>query len=46
VAIQTGGLGMDYWYILNPVLLGAVILLVVAIIINRMGKRDYPVTWW
>ena len=26
VAIQTGGLGMDYWYILNPVLLGALIL--------------------
>ena len=46
VAIQTGGLGMDYWYILNPVLLGAFILVLVAIIINRMGKRDYPVTWW
>ncbi len=46
VAIQTGGLGMDYWYILNPVLLGAFLLLLTAIIINRMGKRDYPVAWW
>jgi len=46
VAIQTGGLGMDYWYILNPVLFGASILVLTAIIINRMGKRDYPVAWW
>ncbi|MCP4264018.1 MAG: HPP family protein [Candidatus Brocadiaceae bacterium] len=46
VAIQTGGLGMDYWYILNPVLLGAFLLVVTAIVINRMGKRDYPVAWW
>ncbi|GAX61325.1 hypothetical protein SCALIN_C22_0034 [Candidatus Scalindua japonica] len=46
VAIQTGGLGQDYWYILNPVLFGAFILVLTAIIINRWGKRDYPVAWW
>jgi CBS-domain-containing membrane protein len=46
VAIQTGGLGVGYAYIINPVLLGAVILLVTAIIINKVGKRDYPASWW
>ncbi len=46
VAVQTGGLGVGYAYILNPVLLGAFILLVVAIIINKAGKRDYPASWW
>ncbi len=46
VAVQTGGLGVGYAYILNPVLLGAFILLVVAIIINKAGKRDFPASWW
>ncbi len=46
VAVQSGGLGVDYMYILNPVLLGAFILLVIAIIVNKLGKRDYPVHWW
>ena len=46
VAIQTGGLGVGYAYIINPVLLGAFILLVTAIIINKAGKRDFPASWW
>jgi len=46
VAVQTGGLGVGYAYIINPVLLGAFILLVVAIIINKAGKRDFPASWW
>jgi CBS-domain-containing membrane protein len=46
VAIQTGGLGVDYMFILNPVLLGAFVLLLTAIIVNKLGKRDYPVAWW
>ncbi len=46
VAIQTGGLGVGYWYILNPVLIGAFILVLVAVIVNKYGKRDYPVHWW
>lgn len=46
VAVQTGGLGVGYAYIINPVLIGALILLVVAIIINKAGKRDYPTSWW
>jgi CBS-domain-containing membrane protein len=46
VAVQSGGLGVDYMFILNPVLLGAFILLVIAIIVNKLGKRDYPVSWW
>lgn len=46
VAVQTGGLGVGYSYIVNPVLIGAFILLVVAIIINKAGKRDFPASWW
>jgi CBS-domain-containing membrane protein len=46
VAIQTGGLGVGYTYILNPVLLGAFVLLLTAVIINKAGKRDYPSSWW
>ncbi|MBS1259065.1 MAG: hypothetical protein MAG551_02131 [Candidatus Scalindua arabica] len=46
VAVQTGGLGVGYSYIINPVLMGALILLVVAIIVNKAGKRDFPASWW
>jgi CBS-domain-containing membrane protein len=46
VAIQTGGLGVGYGFIINPVLLGAFILLLTAVIINKAGKRDYPSSWW
>ena len=46
VAVQTGGLGVGFSYIINPVLLGALILLVVAIVVNRAGNRDFPASWW
>ncbi len=46
VAIQTGGLGVGYMYILNPVILGAVILVVIGVVFNKLGKRDYPTHWW
>ncbi len=46
VAIQTGGLGAGYAYIINPVLFGAFVLLLTAIIINKAGKRDFPASWW
>lgn len=46
VAIQTGGLGVGYMYILNPVILGAFILLLIGVIFNKLGKRDYPTHWW
>ena len=46
VAIQTGGLGVGYMYILNPVILGAFILVLIGVIFNKMGKRDYPTHWW
>lgn len=46
VAVQTGGLGMGYMYILNPVILGAFILVLIGVIFNKMGKREYPVHWW
>lgn len=46
VAVQTGGLGVGYMYILNPVILGAFILLLIGVIFNKLGKRDYPTHWW
>lgn len=46
VAVQTGGLGVGYMFILNPVILGAFILLLIGVIFNKMGKRDYPTHWW
>ncbi len=46
VAIQTGGLGVGYMYILNPVVLGAFILVLIGVIFNKLGKRDYPTHWW
>ncbi len=46
VAVQTGGLGVGYMYILNPVFLGVLILLLIAVIINKIGKRAYPTHWW
>lgn len=46
VAIQTGGLGTGYMYILNPVIIGAFILVLIGIIFNKLGKRDYPIHWW
>lgn len=46
VAVQTGGLGVGYMYILNPVILGAFILVVIGVVFNKLGKRDYPTHWW
>lgn len=46
VAVQTGGLGAGYMFILNPVILGAFILVLIGVIFNKMGKREYPVHWW
>jgi len=46
VAVQSGGLGVGYMYLLNPVLFGALTLLLVAVIVNKLGKRDYPTHWW
>jgi len=46
VAIQTGGIGGGYMYILNPTMIGGFILVLVAVIFNKLGKRDYPVHWW
>ena len=46
VAVQTGGLGVGYMYILNPVIVGAFILVLIGVISNKLGKRDYPTHWW
>ncbi len=46
VAVQTGGLGVGYMYVLNPVILGAFILVLIGVIFNKWGKRDYPTHWW
>jgi CBS domain-containing membrane protein len=40
---------LGYEYILSPILVGAVILLVVALLVNNLSaseSRHYPVTWW
>ena len=46
VAVQTGGLGVGYMFILNPVILGAFVLVLLGVIFNKLGKREYPVHWW
>lgn len=46
VAVQTAGLGSGYMFILNPVILGAFILVLIGVIFNKLGKRDYPTHWW
>jgi CBS-domain-containing membrane protein len=46
LAVQTGGLGVGYMYILNPVVLGALILVIIGVVFNKLGKRDYPTHWW
>lgn len=40
---------LGYWYALTPVLVGALIMLMVALFVNNMSgnpKRHYPVYWW
>jgi len=39
---------LGYWYVVNPVLLGAFLMLLVALFINNMSidpQRHYPVYW-
>ncbi len=36
---------LGYFYAVLPVGLGAVIMLAVALIVNRMAKRHYPLSW-
>lgn len=39
---------LEYWYIVSPVLTGALIMLVVALLVNNLSsdpKRHYPVYW-
>ena len=36
-----------YWYVLNPVMLGVVLLLLVALVVNNLSPlRKYPNYWW
>ena len=38
---------LDFLYVLSPVALGALIMLVVALIVNNLTSfRRYPVFWW
>lgn len=40
---------LGYEFVLTPVLLGAAILLVVALLVNNLSRsesRHYPTTWW
>ncbi|MDQ1271643.1 MAG: hypothetical protein QG591_273 [Planctomycetota bacterium] len=46
IAVQTGGLGTAYMYIFNPITIGAFILVLIGVIFNKLGKRDYPTHWW
>ncbi|MCF6156903.1 MAG: HPP family protein [Candidatus Brocadia sp.] len=46
IAVQTGGLGAAYMYIFNPVIVGAFILVLIGVVFNKLGKREYPIHWW
>ena len=46
IAVQTGGLGAAYMYIFNPVIVGAFVLVLIGVIFNKLGKREYPTHWW
>lgn len=40
---------LGYMFVLSPVLIGAIVMLVVALVINNVSvnpKRHYPVFWW
>lgn len=38
---------LGYWYVLLPVLIGAMIMLLVAVLINNLSPyRRYPEYWW
>jgi CBS domain-containing membrane protein len=36
---------LGFWYVLNPILSGVLILFLVAMIVNNIGARKYPTTW-
>jgi CBS-domain-containing membrane protein len=47
--INTKVQALGYWYVLCPVLVGALVLLVVALMVNNLStnpKRHYPVYWY
>ncbi|MDR4504797.1 MAG: HPP family protein [Candidatus Scalindua sp.] len=46
VAVLTGGLGQGYSFILNPIMIGVFILTLVAVLVSKAAKRDYPTHWW
>lgn len=46
IAVQTGGLGSEYMYIFNPVTVGAFVLVLIGVVFNKLGKREYPTHWW
>ncbi len=46
IAVQTGGLGTAYMYIFNPVTVGAFVLVLIGVVFNKLGKREYPTHWW
>lgn len=38
---------MGYWYVIMPIGLGAVIMLIIALLVNNLAKgRHYPEYWW
>ena len=40
---------LGYWYVLNPVLFGAILLLLIALVVNNLSanpRRHYPVYWF
>ena len=38
---------MHYWYVLSPILSGALIMLAVALVMNNLSpRRRYPQFWW
>ena len=40
---------LGYLYVLSPVLIGAILILIVALLVNNISsnpKRNYPIYWW
>jgi CBS domain-containing membrane protein len=37
---------LGYWFVLMPVLLGAILLLITAIVCAKVFRRKYPTQWW
>ncbi|GJQ49012.1 hypothetical protein KsCSTR_14560 [Candidatus Kuenenia stuttgartiensis] len=45
VAVQSGGLGSGVYVHLNPVMVGVIILMIVVVVFDKLGKREYPSHW-